>query len=120
MAAGARATLLRQAALLIESGIHKKLDGLVVACARPNRLTQAPPRSRFSAKPKPAAIAAQLPVEEKPASATEKSTVSGSIGKLRRQSKLSPPNSAEVRWRGDPFRDFPYLLASVHQKGRQP
>ena len=74
-----------EAALLIESGIHKKLDGLVVAWCEPEQqlrrllvrgLSEAEARRR---------IAAQLPVEEKLHLATEKIDCSGSLEETRRQ-----------------------------------
>jgi dephospho-CoA kinase len=63
---GMRDAAFVEAALLIESGIHKKLDGL----------TEAEARRR---------IAAQLPVEEKLRLATEKIDCSGSLEETRRQ-----------------------------------
>ena len=74
-----------EAALLIEAGIHKNLDGLVVAWCTPEQqlerligrgLSEAEARRR---------IAAQLPVEEKLRLATEKIDCSGSLEQTRRQ-----------------------------------
>jgi dephospho-CoA kinase len=74
-----------EAALLIESNIHKKLDGLVVAWCEPEQqlkrllargLSEAEARRR---------IAAQLPVEEKLRLATERIDCSGSLEDTRRQ-----------------------------------
>jgi dephospho-CoA kinase len=83
--AGVRDAVFVEAALLIESGIHKNLDGLVVAWCRPEQqlgrilargLSEAEARRR---------IAAQLPVEEKLRLATEKIDCSGSLEETRRQ-----------------------------------
>ena len=83
--AGVRDAVFVEAALLIESSIHKKLDGLVVAWCEPQQqlerliargLGEAEARRR---------IAAQLPVEEKLHLATEKIDCSGSLEETRRQ-----------------------------------
>jgi dephospho-CoA kinase len=83
--AGVRDAVFVEAALLIESGIHKNLDGLVVAWCRPEQqlgrllargLSEAEARRRISA---------QLPVEEKLRLATEKIDCSGSLEETRRQ-----------------------------------
>ena len=82
---GTRDAAFVEAALLIESGIHKKLDGLVMAWCTPEQqlkrllargLSEAEARRR---------IAAQLPVEEKLRFATEKIDCSGSLERTRRQ-----------------------------------
>src|SRR5712692_6461852 len=74
-----------EAALLIEAGLDKKLDGLIVAWCKPEQqlerlvargLTEAEARRR---------IAAQLSVEEKLRHATEKIDCSGSLKETRRQ-----------------------------------
>jgi len=83
--AGIRDAVFVEAALLIESGIHKSLDGLVVAWCTPEQqldrlvargLTETEARRR---------IASQLPVEEKLSLATEKIDCSGSLEQTRRQ-----------------------------------
>ena len=83
--AGVRDAVFVEAALLIESGIHKNLDGLVVAWCDPDQqlerlvargLSQAEARRR---------IAAQLSVEEKVRLASEKIDCSGSLEETRRQ-----------------------------------
>ena len=82
---GARDAAFVEAALLVESGIHKTLDGLVVAWCEPEQqlarlvargLSEAEARRR---------IAAQLSVEEKLLLATEKIDCSGSLEETRRQ-----------------------------------
>jgi dephospho-CoA kinase len=74
-----------EAALLVEAGYEKNLDGLVVAWCRPEQqverllargLTEAEARRR---------IAAQMPAEEKLKYATEKIDCSGSLEETRRQ-----------------------------------
>jgi dephospho-CoA kinase len=82
---GTRDAAFVEAALLIESGIHKTLDGLVVAWCEPQQqlerlvvrgLSEAEARRR---------IAAQLPVAEKLRLATEKIDCSGSLEQTRLQ-----------------------------------
>jgi dephospho-CoA kinase len=82
---GTRDAAFVEAALLIESGIHKSLDGLIVAWCEPEQqlkrlvargLNEAEARRR---------IAAQLPVEEKLQYATERINCSGSLDETRRQ-----------------------------------
>ncbi len=82
---GIRDAAFVEAALLIEAGLDKKLDGLIVAWCKPEQqlerlvargLTEAEARRR---------IAAQLSVEEKLHHATEKIDCSGSLEETRRQ-----------------------------------
>src|SRR5712664_3127211 len=82
---GTRDAAFVEAALLIESGIHKNLDGLVVAWCQPQQqldrllargLSEAEARRR---------IAAQLPVQEKLTLATDQIDCSGSLDETRRQ-----------------------------------
>ena len=82
---GVRDAALVEAALLIEAGLDKKLDGLIVAWCKPEQqlerlvargLTEAEARRR---------IAAQLSVEEKLRHATEKIDCSGSLEETSRQ-----------------------------------
>jgi len=82
---GVRDAAFVEAALLIEAGLDKKLDGLIVAWCKPEQqlerlvargLTEAEVRRR---------IAAQLSVEEKLRHATEKIDCSGSLEETRRQ-----------------------------------
>jgi len=74
-----------EAALLVEAGFHKSLDGLVVAWCKPEQqlerliargLAEAEARKR---------IAAQMPVEEKLRFATERIDCSGSLDETRKQ-----------------------------------
>jgi dephospho-CoA kinase len=82
---GTRDAAFVEAALLIESGIHESLDGLIVAWCEPEQqlerllargLNEAEARRR---------IAAQLPVEEKLRYATERINCSGSLDETRYQ-----------------------------------
>jgi len=82
---GVRGAAFVEAALLIEAGLDKKLDGLIVAWCKPEQqlerlvargLTEAEARRR---------IAAQLSVEEKLRHATEKIDCSGALEETRRQ-----------------------------------
>lgn len=83
--AGIRDAVFVEAALLIESGIHKKLDGLIVAwCDADQQLERLVDRGLSEAEAR-RRIAAQLPVEEKLLLATEKIDCSGSLEATRRQ-----------------------------------
>jgi len=62
-----------------ESGIHKKLDGLVVVWWQTRAATRTPPRSRPSAKQKPAAASMPSSRREKLRLASEKIDCSGSL-----------------------------------------
>jgi len=83
--AGTRDAGFVEAALLIESGIHKKLDGLVVAWCEPEQQLQRLLDRGLSESEARRRIAAQLPVEEKLLLATEKIDCSGSLDETRRQ-----------------------------------
>jgi dephospho-CoA kinase len=82
---GIRDAAFVEAALIIESGIHKKLDGLVVAwCTPEQQLTRLIARGHSEAEAR-RRIAAQLSLEEKLRYATEKIDCSGSLENTRRQ-----------------------------------
>jgi dephospho-CoA kinase len=83
--AGVRDAVFVEAALLIESGIHKNLDGLVVAWCEPEQQFERLLARGLSANEARRRIAAQLPVEEKLRLATEKIDCSGSLEETRRQ-----------------------------------
>jgi dephospho-CoA kinase len=83
--AGVRDAVFVEAALLIESGIHKNLDGLVVAWCEPEQQFERLLARGLSANEARRRIAAQLPVEEKLRLATEKIDCSGSLEENRRQ-----------------------------------
>jgi len=81
---GTRDAAFVEAALLIESGIHKRLDGLVVAWCEPvQQLQRLVARGLGEAEAR-RRMAAQLPVEEKLLLATEKIDCSGSLEQTRR------------------------------------
>ena len=82
---GVRDAVFVEAALLVESGIHKKLDGLVVVWCRPEQQLERLLARGFSETEARRRIAAQLPVEEKLRHATEKIDCSGSFEETRRQ-----------------------------------
>jgi len=82
---GVRDAVFVEAALLLESGIHKKLDGLVVVWCRPEQQLERLLARGFSETEARRRIAAQLPVEEKLRHATEKIDCSGSFEETRRQ-----------------------------------
>jgi dephospho-CoA kinase len=82
---GTRDAAFVEAALLIESGIHKKLDGLVVAWCEPEQqLKRLMARGLGEAEAR-RRIAAQLPVDQKLRLATERIDCSGSLEETRRQ-----------------------------------
>lgn len=74
-----------EAALLVESGIHKKLDGLVVAWCEPEQQLERLAARGLSEAEARRRIAAQMPVEEKLRLATEKIDCSGSLAETRHQ-----------------------------------
>jgi len=82
---GTRDAVFVEAALLIESGIHKKLDGLVVAWCLPQQQLERLLARGLSEAEALRRIAAQLPVEEKLRLATEKIDCSGSLAETRHQ-----------------------------------
>jgi len=82
---GTRDAAFVEAALLIESGIHKKLDGLVVAWCEPEQQLERLVARGLSEGEARRRIAAQIPVEDKLRLATEKIDCSGSLEETRRQ-----------------------------------
>jgi dephospho-CoA kinase len=87
-----------EAALLIEAGMHKKLDGLVIAWCKPEQQLDRLLARGMSETEARRRIAAQMPVEEKLHYATEKIDCSGSLDHTRQQvqtlaAKLRPQPS---------------------------
>jgi len=82
---GVRDAAFVEAALLIESGIHKKLDGLVVAWCTPEQQLERLVARGLSETEAQRRMAAQLPVEEKLRLATEKIDCSGTLEETRHQ-----------------------------------
>jgi dephospho-CoA kinase len=74
-----------EAALLVEAGYHKHLDGLLVASCRPDQQLQRLLARGLTESQARARIAAQMPIEEKLRYATEKIECSGSLQETRRQ-----------------------------------
>ncbi len=83
--AGTRDAAFVEAALLIESGIHKHLDGLVVAWCTPEQQLERLMARGLSEAEARRRIAAQLPIDAKLRLATEKIDCSGSLEQTRRQ-----------------------------------
>lgn len=83
--AGVRDAVFVEAALLVEAGIHKKLDGLVVVWCTPEQQLERLVARGLSEAEARRRISAQLPVEEKLRLATEKIDCSGSLEETRRQ-----------------------------------
>jgi len=82
---GVRDAVFVEAALIIESGIHKKLDGLVVVWCTPEQQVERLLARGLSETEARRRIDAQLPVEEKLRLATEKIDCSRSLEETRRQ-----------------------------------
>ena len=82
---GTRDAAFVEAALLIESGIHERLDGLVVAWCRPEQQLERLAARGLSEEEALRRIAAQMPVEEKLRYATEKIDCSGTLEQTRQQ-----------------------------------
>ena len=82
---GTRDAAFVEAALLIESGIHQHLDGLVVAWCRPEQQLERLAARGLSEGEARRRIAAQMPVEEKLRYATEKINCSGTLEQTREQ-----------------------------------
>lgn len=74
-----------EAALIVEAGLHKRLDGLVVAWCTPEQQLERLRARRMSEEEARHRIAAQLPIAEKLRYATEKIDCSGSLEETRRQ-----------------------------------
>jgi dephospho-CoA kinase len=74
-----------EAALLVEAGYQKNLDGLVVAWCRPEQQIERLSARGMNELEARRRIAAQMPAEEKLKFATEKIDCSGSLEETRRQ-----------------------------------
>jgi dephospho-CoA kinase len=82
---GVRDAVFVEAALLVEAGYQKNLDGLVVAWCRPEQQLERLMARGLSEVEARRRIAAQMPAEEKLKYATEKIDCSGSLEETRRQ-----------------------------------
>jgi dephospho-CoA kinase len=82
---GTRDAAFVEAALLIEAGMDKQLDGLVIAWCKPEQQIERLVARGLSEAEARRRIAAQLSVEEKLRHATEKIDCSGSLEETRRQ-----------------------------------
>jgi dephospho-CoA kinase len=82
---GVRDAVFVEAALLVEAGYQKRLDGLVVAWCRPEQQVERLQARGLSLEEARRRIAAQMPAEEKLRFATEKIDCSGSLEWTRRQ-----------------------------------
>lgn len=74
-----------EAALIVEAGMHKSLDGLVVAWCTPQQQVERLRERGLSEAEARSRIALQMPQEEKLRHATEKIDCSGSLDETRRQ-----------------------------------
>ena len=74
-----------EAALIIEAGYHKLLDGVVVTWCKPEQQLARLLARGFSAEEARRRIAAQMPVEEKLRYATERIDCSGTLKEIRKQ-----------------------------------
>ena len=84
---GVRDTVFVEAALLVEAGYQRKLDGLVVAWCRPEQQLERLRARGLSEEEARRRMGAQMPVAEKLRYATEKIDCSGSLEETRRQVK---------------------------------
>jgi dephospho-CoA kinase len=82
---GVRDAVFVEAALLVEAGYQKNLDGLVVAWCRPEQQVERLLARGLSEVEARRRIAAQMPAVEKLQYATEKIDCSGSLEETRRQ-----------------------------------
>jgi dephospho-CoA kinase len=82
---GVREPVFVEAALLVEAGYHKRLDGLVVVWCRPEQQLERLEQRGMSRGDAIRRISAQLPLEEKLRHATQKIDCSGSLDLTRRQ-----------------------------------
>jgi dephospho-CoA kinase len=82
---GARDAAFVEAALLVEAGYQKDLDGLVITWCRPEQQLERLRARGFSDEDARRRIAAQMPVAEKLCYATEKIDCSGSLEDTRKQ-----------------------------------
>jgi dephospho-CoA kinase len=82
---GTRDAAFVEAALLVEAGYHKNLDGLVVTWCRPEQQLERLRARGFTDEDIRRRIAAQLPAAEKLSFATEKIDCSGSLEDTRKQ-----------------------------------
>ena len=82
---GIRDPVFVEAALLVEAGYQKKLDGLVVTWCRPEQQLERLRARGLSEEDARRRIAAQIPMTEKLRYATEKIDCSGSLAETRRQ-----------------------------------
>jgi dephospho-CoA kinase len=80
-----RKAALVEAALIVEAGLHKNLDGVVVVWCKPEQQLARLIERGLSHDEARKRIAAQLPLEEKLRYATEKIDSSGSLANTRRQ-----------------------------------
>jgi dephospho-CoA kinase len=82
---GTRDAAFVEAALLVEAGYHKKLDGVVITWCRPDQQIERLRARGLTEQEARQRISAQLPVEEKLRYATEKIDCSGSLEDTRKQ-----------------------------------
>ncbi len=82
---GVRDAAFVEAALLVEAGYQKNLDGLVVAWCRPEQQMERLLKRGLSEEEARRRIASQMPTQEKLKFATEKMDCSGSMEETRRQ-----------------------------------
>lgn len=82
---GVRDAAFVEAALLVEAGYQKKLDGLIVTWCKPEQQMERLLERGLSKAEAQRRIAAQMPAEEKLQYATEQIDCSGSMEETRRQ-----------------------------------
>jgi len=99
--AGKYAAAFVEAALIFEAGLHKKLDGVVVAwCLPEQQLARLMERGQSETEARKR-IALQMPAAEKLALATEKIDCSGSLAQTRSQVEALAAKLQETAWTED-------------------
>ena len=86
-----------EAALIVEAGLDKKLDGAVVVWCEPEQQISRLMARGFTEEEARRRIASQLPVEEKLGHATERIDCSGSLAETREQVEQLATKLREVR-----------------------
>ncbi len=82
---GSHSAVFVEAALIIEAGLDKKLDGVVVVRCKPEQQIERLVARGFSEEEARRRMAAQLPIEEKVRRATETIDCSGPMAETKRQ-----------------------------------
>jgi dephospho-CoA kinase len=94
---GSQSAAFVEAALIVEAGLDKRLDGMVVVWCEPEQQISRLMARGFTEEEARRRIASQLPVEEKLGHASEKIDCSGSLAKTRQQVEQLATKLREAR-----------------------